>query len=62
MQIKKFQQQSNKFIEILVADVLKSLIVYQIDYEEPPHSEEAPEQSPASSKSASFTEKIANGI
>ena len=62
MQIKKFQQQSNKFIEILVADVLKSLIVYQIDYDEPVNSVETPEESPLFSKSASFTEKIANGI
>lgn len=57
-----FEQRSNKFMEILVADVLKSLIVYQIDYDEPFNSEEAPDQSPFLSRSASFTEKIANGI
>ena len=57
MQIKKFQQRSNKFIEILVADVLKSLIVYQIDYDEPVNSVETPEESPLFSKSASFTDR-----
>ena len=45
-----------------MADVLKSLIVYQIDYEKPAQSQEAAEQSPVSGRSPSFTEKIANGI
>ena len=49
-------------MEILVSDVLKSLIVYQIDYEDLDLSEDPTEISTARVKSPSFTEKIRDGI
>lgn len=49
-------------MEVLVADVLKSLIVYQIDYEEPFLSEDPAEGNSVRPKSPSFADKIKDGI
>ena len=38
--IKLNYQSQNKFMEILVSDVLKSLVVYQVDYDDPSFSDD----------------------
>ena len=50
-------------MEVLVADVLKSLIIYQVDYDEPMNSVDTEEGFGSGRiKSPSFTDKIKDGI
>lgn len=48
-------------MEIFVADVLKSLIIYQVDYDDPMHSID-PEIGESTIKSPSSFDRIKDGI